>query len=141
MSTGPGNQIVTPPGVFGLEAIASLLAGPWIAISKSQAIPQPPNAQSQRQPGKYAITKTGSIAALTLATPVSGLDDGVLLQILNVSGLAHTITCTAGKINDGNSSGHNTVWTFNADVGGCLILEAYQGVWYARSETGGSLTS
>jgi len=141
MSTGAGNQLVAPLGAFTQQAAAAALLGPIIPLSKSQAIPMPATGSGLRQPGIYAITKAG-VAALTLAAPVAGADDGVLLHIFSTTANAHTITTpAAGDIQDGNTSGYDTVMTFNAYKGANCTLRAYQGVWYAISETGCSLTS
>ena len=134
MSTGPGNQLVTPVGVFGQQAAASLLAGPFVALSASGAI-------NPHQPGRYAITKAG-VAALTLAAPTAGADDGILIEITSTTAYAHTITTpAAGDIQDGNNNGYDTVMTFNAHKGASCLLCAYQGVWYVQSEIGCALSS
>jgi hypothetical protein len=141
MSTGPGNQLVAPLGAFTQQAAAALLLGPAIPLTASGAIPQPPNAQGARLPGVYVITKAG-VAALTLAAPVAGADDGVELLIFSTTAFAHTITTpAAGDIQDGNASGFNTVMTFNAHKGANCILRAYQGVWYVMQEIGCALSS
>jgi NAD(P)-dependent dehydrogenase (short-subunit alcohol dehydrogenase family) len=134
MSTGPGNQVLTPIGAFTQQAAASLLAGRFVPIAASGAIPA-------HQPGRYVITKAG-VAALTLAAPVAGAEDGVLIEVISTTANAHTITTpTAGNIQDGNTGGHNTVMTFNADKGASCLLCAYQGVWYVQSEIGCALSS
>ncbi len=132
-SLGPGNQALTPVGVFSTQAAASLLAGPFVPLAASGAIPV--------QPGRYVITKAGT-AALTLAAPIAGAQDGVLIEITSLTANAHTITTpNAGDIQDGNASGFNTVMTFNAKKGASCLLCAYQGVWYVQSEIGCALSS
>lgn len=141
---GAPNQVVFPMGAVTQQLLAALLAGPTVSITAaSGAIPQPPSASSTpRLPGKYIINYNAGAGAYTLAAPTAGIDDGVCLQIFNNTAHAHTITTpAAGDIVDGNTSNHNTVWTFNANKGGCLTIEAYQGVWYAIGEIGGSLSS
>lgn len=145
MSTGAGNQLVAPSGALTNQALAAALLGPIVALSASGAIPQPPasigGALGYRQPGVYAITKAG-VAALTLVAPVKGADDGVQLRIFSTTAYAHTITCpAAGNIQDGNTSAHDTVMTFNAEIGANCTLVAYQGTWYVVAEVGCSLTS
>lgn len=141
MSTGSGNQLLAPSGALTNQALAAMLLGPYIPIAASGAIPMPASSSGARQPGKYVITKTG-VAALTLAAPVAGADDGVLIEIFSTTAYAHTITTpAAGDIRDGNTSDHDTVMTFNAHIGARCLLEAYQGVWYVREEVGASLTS
>ncbi len=129
------NAIVTPLGTLGQDAADSLLAGAYNAIAASGAV-------DPHTPARYVITKSTAAAALTLVAPTAGSDDGVLLEFLSTTAEAHTITTpAAGDIQDGNSSGHDTVMTFNAHIGAMCILEAYQGTWYVRTEVGCSLSS
>ncbi len=125
---------VTPLGSFGQDAADSLLAGALNLVAANAAI-------DPHTPAKYVITKA-TAAALTLAAPTAGADDGVLLEFFSTSAAAHTITTpAAGDIRDGNASDHDTVMTFNAHIGALCILEAYNGVWYVRAEVGCSLSS
>lgn len=125
---------VAPLGTFGQQAANALMAGPFILLTASGAV-------NPHVPARYIITKAG-VAALTLAAPTAGADDGVLLEFTSTTANAHTITTpAAGDIQDGNTSAHNTVLTFNADKGASCLLCAYQGVWYVQSEIGCSLTS
>jgi hypothetical protein len=140
-SIGLGNGLNTPPGTLGPQTLSALLAGPFVALAASGAIPVASSTGGSRLPGKYVITKAG-VAALTLVAPTAGLDDGVLIQLISTTANAHTVTTpAAGNIQDGNTSGHNTVLTFNAHIGANAILEAYNGTWYVLSEVGCSLTS
>ncbi len=130
-----GSGPVTPEGSFGQDAVDSLLAGAFNPISASGAI-------DPHTPARYVITKSSAAAALTLAAPTAGADDGVLLEFISTTAEAHTITTpAAGDIRDGNTSNHDTVLTMNANIGASCILEAYNGVWYVISEIGCSLTS
>jgi hypothetical protein len=126
---GPGNQIVTPVGAFTAQAAASLLAGPFVPIAASGAV-------NPQLPGKYVITKAG-VAALTLAAPRLGIDDGILIQISSTTAFAHTVTAT-GLYADGG--GHVNLATFAANIGATLILEAYQGKWYVMLQQGVTMT-
>lgn len=129
-TTGP----VTPLGTFGQDAADSLLAGAFNVLSASGAV-------DPHTPAKYVITKA-TAAALTLAAPTAGADDGVSLEFISTTAAAHTITTpAAGDIRDGNTSDHDTVATFAAHIGANCTLEAYNGVWYVTSETGVSLSS
>lgn len=128
-SVGPGNGLVTPLGAFTAAAAASLGAGPFIPIAASGAI-------NPNLPGRYVITKAG-VAALTLAAPRVGIDDGVLLQITSTTAFAHTVTAT-GLYADGG--GHVNLATFAAQIGATLMLEAYQGKWYVLLMQGVVLT-
>lgn len=125
---------VTPLGVLSQQAANSLLAGAFNVLSASGAV-------NPHQPAKYVITKA-SAAALTLAAPTAGTDDGIQLQFISTTAAAHTITTpAAGDIRDGNTSDHDTVATFNAHIGANCTLQAYNGVWYVTDETGVSLSS
>jgi hypothetical protein len=77
------------------------------------------------------INKAG-VAAMTLARPMAGVDNGKTLKILSDSAYAHTITCTSGF--DG---GGTTLITFAAAVGSAVTLKAYNGYWYI----GGTVTA
>lgn len=81
-------------------------------------------------PQKYIITKAG-VAALTLAAPTAGSDDGVLIQIASETAFAHTVTAT-GLFQDG--SGSVNLATFGAHAGAVLLLEAYNGLWQVHEE-------
>lgn len=72
------------------------------------------------------ITLSGSGAhAMTLANPVSGADDGKVLQIISKTAQAHTVTTIAGI-----SGGANHKSTFGGAIGDLLVLKALGGVWY-----------
>lgn len=78
-------------------------------------------------PGRYAITKA-TAAALTLAAPVSGAEDGLRIQVYSDTAAAHTITAT-GLFADG--AGHTDICTFAAQIGAVANLVARNGKWYA----------
>src|SRR5580658_6764180 len=114
MATSP-NALVFPTGVLGLQAANALLQGVANLIAASGAI-------NPHQSALYAITKAG-VAALTLAAPTAGSDDNVIIEVISTTANAHTITTpAAGNIQDGNTSGHNTVATFNAHIGASIRL-------------------
>jgi hypothetical protein len=77
--------------------------------------------------GGYVITK-GSIAALTLAAPTAGTDDGVRIEITSNTAFAHTVTAT-GLFLTGTASVN--LATFAAFAGARLSLRAYNGKWFA----------
>lgn len=134
MSTGPGNQLVAPVGVFTPQAAAAALLGPYIPIAGAAAtIPMPSSGTGPRQPGKYVITYALGAAALTLPAPIAGADDGVLIEILSNTAEAHTVTST-GNFQDG--AGHVNEATFAAHAGAQLVVEAYQGKWNVKIQQG-----
>jgi hypothetical protein len=133
MATLP-NAAVCPTGAFTPQAAAACGQGGPVLLSASGAI-------NPHQSATYFITKAG-VAALTLAAPTAGADDNVCMDIISTTAYAHTITTpAAGDIQDGNTSGHDTVATFNAEIGANISLRAYAGVWYVQGEVGCSLTS
>jgi hypothetical protein len=81
--------------------------------------------------GKVMLIKAG-VAAMTLAAPVAGTDDGKVLKFSTSTANAHTVTFPSGKIN----GGANTVATWTAAIGNGMEIIAYQGVWYTISTKG-----
>ncbi|EDY16904.1 hypothetical protein CfE428DRAFT_5533 [Chthoniobacter flavus Ellin428] len=77
--------------------------------------------------GTVYITKS-SVAALTLAAPTAGADDGKRLRVISTTAQAHTVTNSTPGFNNGSTS--SDVGTFGAAVGNGFECEAYQGVWY-----------
>lgn len=84
-------------------------------------------------PGRYVITKAG-VAAMTLAAPVAGRDDGLEIYIGSTTANAHTVTCPAGTFQAGVAA--NTVATFPAQAGAGIKLMAFNGKWVVRSIVG-----
>lgn len=83
------------------------------------------------------ITKTGSLAAMTLAAPVAGApsaggQDGTRIRITTTTAFAHTVTATT-LINDGVTGVPHTTITFAAFAGASIELEAYNGLWQVVS--------
>lgn len=122
---GPGNNVLTPRGAFTDQAAASLLAGPFVAIGASGAV-------APHLPGRYIITKAG-VAALTLAAPIAGLEDGILIEITSSTAFAHTLTAT-GLLRNGTANVN--LATFAAFDGASLLLCGYNGKWYVQAAQG-----
>lgn len=80
--------------------------------------------------GVVMITKTGTLAALTLAAPAAA-DNGKRLVILSTTALAHTVTQTTPGFNNGSTA--SDVATFGAAIGNCFEVVAYGEVWYVVS--------
>ena len=74
---------------------------------------------------------TTSVDATTLGTPVPTTDDGKRIQVVDVTGHAHTITTAANKIVPSHS-----IATFNGVGGSFIVLEANQGLWYIVGSSG-----
>jgi hypothetical protein len=82
-------------------------------------------------PGTVVITKTGSLAAMTLAAPTVA-QNGLLLTVTSATAFAHTITATA-LIDNGVTGGSKTTATFAAFAGASITLMAYAGKWHVIS--------
>jgi hypothetical protein len=95
--------------------------------------------------GQALITKTGAFAAMTLRAPTAGAvsnggDDGRILTIVSSTAYAHTITTPAGNVLDGSGTPKH-VFTFTANAGGSVTLQAQGGYWYVTAMIAGSFTS
>jgi len=110
------------PGVLSQDAINKMLGGPLNLLPASGAI-DPHTA------GRYMITKAG-VAALTLAAPTAGADDGLCIEILSSTANAHTLTAT-GLFEDGAGNVNKATWP--AQIGGAIDLVAYNGKWYVQN--------
>ena len=78
--------------------------------------------------GTVVITKTGSLAALTLAAPTAA-QNGMILRVTSATAFAHTVTAT-GLFDDGVTGGSKTTATFAAFAGASMELMAYEGKWH-----------
>ena len=105
-------------GAFTKQTAGQLLLNDVVAITASGAI-------DPHTPQSYAITKAG-VAAMTLAAPTSGTDDGVTIEIFSTTAFAHTVTAT-GLFQNG--SGSVNLETAAANAGAYLLIQAYQGKW------------
>jgi len=82
-------------------------------------------------PGSVVITKTGSLAALTLAAPTAA-QNGLTITVTSATAFAHTITAT-GLFEDGVTGGAKTTATFAAFAGATIVLMAYNLKWHTVS--------
>lgn len=82
-------------------------------------------------PGTVVITKTGSLAAMTLAAPTDA-QNGMILRVTSATAFAHTVTATS-LIDDGVTGGSKTTATFAAFAGASMELMAYEGKWHTLS--------
>lgn len=90
------------------------------------------------------ITKTGSLAAMTLAAPVAGApsaggQDGTRIRITTTTAFAHTVTATT-LVNDGATGVPHTTITFAAFAGASIELEAYNGLWNVISKNAATVS-
>ena len=80
--------------------------------------------------GLVVLNGTG-VLAMTLALPTAIVDDGKTVDVLDVTGHAHTITTPANGINGGH-----TVITMTGAIGNMVTLKAWNGSWYFVSGSG-----
>jgi hypothetical protein len=78
--------------------------------------------------GSTVIITKGSAAALTLADPTSGANDGLLIDIVSTTAFAHTLVAPSGY----NVSGTTATW--GGAKGDSLQLVAYGGKWYTNGQ-------
>ncbi len=86
--------------------------------------------------GVVVITKA-TAAALTLAAPTAGADDGNVLWIDSTTAAAHTITLAGGLRGAGAGA---DVGTMTAAIGNGIGLYAYNGAWYPIPGTNTNVT-
>lgn len=110
-------EVLVKPAYSGTEAGAVGVA------SASGAITQ--------KDGVLFITKAG-VAAMTIADPTAGADDGKRLAIVSTTANAHTVTYATTGFNAGTTG--TDVGTFGGAKGDNLVIRAYGGVWYVESK-------
>ena len=80
--------------------------------------------------GVVMLTKAG-VAAMTLAAPTAGTDDGKVLVIVAATANAHTVTQATPGFNNAGTSGD--VATFGGAIGDNMVVVAYNGRWHVIS--------
>jgi hypothetical protein len=85
--------------------------------------------------GTVVVTYAGA-AALTLAVPTAGIDDGKTLVILDTTGHAHTITTSSNGFNNAHS-----VLTMSGTAGNTCSLRAWNGQWWVATSSNGTLSA
>lgn len=114
------------PAYAGERTLAQAAGGGPVTVASA-------NGAITAKSGTVAITK-GTAAALTIADPVSGSDDGKILRIVSTTAAAHTVSNAAGSgFNAGGAS--SDVGTFGGAIGDNLVLIAYGGKWLVLSKT------
>lgn len=78
----------------------------------------------------YVITKAG-VAVMTIAAPVTGTDDGKIIEIASSTANQHTVTFTGNTLISG-AAGVLTA-TFPASAGGNLRIMAMTAKWILLS--------
>lgn len=75
------------------------------------------------------LTKAG-VDAMTLAAPVAGTQDGIVITIQSTTANAHTVTAT-GLFQCGTAAVN--LATFPAQAGASIVLVAFNGKWVVAS--------
>jgi hypothetical protein len=127
-----------------IEDAQGNLTRPWFlffqslgALVASQDVVQTlaANGEITISNGTVVITKQGG-AAITLAAPAPGTDDGNELRIVDTTGYAHVITAPAKAIN-GNKQTITMQGTGGTPAAGDTVsLVAYGGIWYTDPANG-----
>lgn len=107
------------------QAQSGTIFGAPVAITAGGAVPITAS--------RSFVVTDASAASLTLAAPVSGAQDGLVIAVTSATAAAHTITAT-GLLNTGSSAVNEA--TFAAFAGANLILQAYGGHWMVVSSVG-----
>jgi hypothetical protein len=114
----------------------------WSVNNKGgvQVVAQPiaaSGAIAPRLPGFYVITKAG-IAAMTLAAPTAGVDDGLEIEVSSNTAFAHSFTATGLLLT--SSAVVNSI-TMPAFAGATVYFTAYQGKWIVATGGLGTYTA
>lgn len=121
---GIAKEAATADGdVIEVQPINAVNANPVTLASASGAI--------TIAPGTVVITKTGSLAAMTLAAPTAA-QNGLMMTITSATAFAHTVTAT-GLFDDGVTGGSKNAGTFAAFAGASMTIMAYEGKWHTIS--------
>lgn len=123
-----------------VSGTANAAVGEWVDYAPESGLDFPSPTPLQAVPasgalsvssGSYLITKAG-VAALTLAAPTAGVQDGMVIKVTSGTANAHTITATSLFYNGGSGVPYTTA-TFTAYAGAEIVLKAYNGYWYVVS--------
>lgn len=132
-----GNTAGVPNEAINLETIDTAigtinttLAGLGASVGPGSVPTYAASGAITQKLGTVSIS-AGSAAAMTLAAPTSGADDGKRLTIISLSAFAHTVVGAVGY-----SGTSNKTATFGAGVGNMLKLIALGGVWYQEPSIG-----
>jgi len=129
--TGEPNEAANLDSIdTAIGTINTTLAGLGASVGPGSVPTYAASGAITQKLGTVNIT-AGSAAAMTLAPPTSGADDGKRLTILSTTAFAHTVVGTVGY-----SGTSNKTATFAAAIGSMLKLVAIAGVWYQEPSTG-----
>lgn len=106
------------PGVGGLQSIT----GATVAVTISPTS------------GNYLLKSTG-VTTVTLAAPVTGIQDGTVITFTSTTAQAHVISAS-GLIQNGATGGPFATATLAAFAGASITLKAVLGKWVVVAATG-----
>jgi len=115
----------------GALAVTGAISGAGIAAGIQQPVELgAASGAIAAKTGIVMLTKAG-VAAMTLAAPVAGTDDGKVLTIVAATANAHTVTQATPGFNNAGASGD--VATFGGAIGDSMQIVAYNGRWHVIS--------
>jgi hypothetical protein len=136
MPRGLGNHA---GGAFDAAEIADIVQTDPIQSSTIIVLSGSADAINPYAPnGCNIVVNSSGADAMTLAAPVSGTDDNLVISVVSNTAQAHTITSTGNLQTGGTATG---VLTFAAHAGAGVVLRAYQGKWQILSNNLVTLTS
>jgi len=120
---------------------SAVFGGPNPAGGNAKTVPvfYTGTADAIAYPGLAVLNGSAADTGATLATPVSGVDDGKQLLIIDGSGQAHEVT-TAANVLVAGAAGAYLHALFNGDVGASILLVAVSGKWVVVASTGITLS-
>lgn len=119
----------------GISTSSLAATGAITGVSIAAAVQHPvalgaANGAIAATSGVVMLTKAG-VAAMTLAAPTAGTDDGKVLMMVAATANAHTVTQTTPGFNNGGTA--SDVATFGGAIGDNLVVVAYNGRWHVVS--------
>lgn len=112
----------------GALAVAGAISGASVAAAVQNPVElAATNGAITSKSGVVMLTKAG-VAAMTLAAPTAGTDDGKILHIVAATANAHTVTQTTPGFGAGGAL--LDVATFGGAIGDNMTIVAYNGKWY-----------
>jgi len=123
-----------------VSGTANAGVGEWVDFAPEAGLDFPSPTPLQAVPasgalsvssGSYLITKAG-VAAMTLAAPTAGVQDGMVIKLTSGTANAHTLVATTLFYNGASGVPYTTA-TFGAYAGAEIIIKSYNGFWYVVS--------
>lgn len=140
VSTGAASYTFVDTGLTGDASTAPVINTTGVVYLPTQELITAYAANGAiSSPGKAVLTKAG-VAVMTIVAPIAGAasaggHDGLVIQVIDTGGHAHTVT---GPSNCFNGSTH--IATFGGTVGQNFTMIAYNGVWYVTGNSGVTLS-